>query len=268
MRPKTLQFITSTAGILLSALSLQASAQMFSSVQLNAAPPGKDGGLVGIAVLTMPQYQGAKETRKLIVPAIDYQWANGWFAGASNGIGYNFSRNPAIDFGARVTADIGRKESRSKALRGMGDIKEKAEFGAFLNFNPTQHISLTSTARYGSGSDSKGLIVDLGVSFVEMPTPDLRVGAGVGVSVANENYMQSFFGVTKAQAQRSQYAQFKPKAGLRDTHVSAFVSYMINSRTALTLAISSDRLAADAKSSPLSKTVRSNSGVLALTYHF
>ena len=268
MRIQTPKIVSIMTVFALCGLQSHAHAQMFSSVQLHAAPPGRDGGLTGIAVLTMPQYQGAKETRKLIVPVLDYQWANGWFAGASNGIGYNFSKDASIDFGARLTADIGRKESRSKVLQGMGEVKEKAELGAFFNVNPNQNISLTSSARYGSGGDSKGLVVDLGISFVEMPNANLRVGGGVGVSVANANYMQSFLGVTKLQAQTSQYAEFKPKAGLRDTHVTAFVSYMLNPRTSLTLLVSSDRLAGDAKLSPLSKSIRSNSGVLALSYHF
>jgi outer membrane scaffolding protein for murein synthesis (MipA/OmpV family) len=268
MRNHALKFVSIMAGIMLYGLHSHTYAQMFNAVQLHAAPPGRDGGLAGIAALTMPQYQGAKETRKLIVPVLDYQWANGWFAGASNGIGYNFSKNASLDFGARLTADIGRKESRSTALRGMGEIKEKAELGAFFNVNPNHNISLTSSARYGSGGDSKGFVVDLGISLVEMPNAKLRVGAGAGVSLANQNYMQSFFGVTKLQAQRSQHAEFKPKAGLRDTHITAFISYMFNPRSALTLLVSSDRLAGDAKLSPISKTIRSNSGVLALSYHF
>jgi outer membrane scaffolding protein for murein synthesis (MipA/OmpV family) len=65
--------------------------------------------------------------------------------------------------------------------------------------------------------------------------------------------MQSFFGISQAQAARSSHKIYTPKAGLKNTYVSAFVSYMINDRTSLSLIVNSDRLAGDAKLSPLSK---------------
>jgi len=257
-----------SATVLCSTASSCAFAQMPNTVQLNAAAPGKDGGLTGIALISTPQYQGSIENWKLAVPIIDYQWANGWFAGVSNGVGYNFSGDPSFDYGVRLTGNLGRREKRAKILRGMGDIKESAEVSAFFNFKITPNIGFSHSLSYGSGYDHRGMLFNLEANFSKTIGSRMRAGASLGASYANDHYMQDFFGVTAIQSQRSHLPQYSAKAGLRNTYVSAFVAYMVTDRTALSLVVNSDRLASDAKSSPLTKNVRSSSIVGAVTYHF
>ena len=268
MQRQTLRLLSSTASIVFSVLATQASAQMFNAVQLHAAAPGQSGGMLGVAALSTPEYQGSAKNRKLIVPVVDYQWANGWFAGGSNGLGYNFSGDPMFHYGVRVTGDIGRKEKRAKLLRGLGDIDAKSEIGAFFTFNPGAATYFGSSVRYGAGNDNKGMLFDLSAGYTESWNRNLRAGASLGASYANDNYMQSFFGISQAQAARSAHKIYTPKAGLKNTYVSAFVSYMINDRTSLNLIVTSDRLAGDAKSSPLSEKTRTSSIVAAAAYRF
>jgi len=268
MRYQTQRLLASTIGIAIYMLCTQASAQIFSTVQLNAAPPGQSGGMLGVAAISTPEYQGSSKNRKLLVPVVDYQWANGWFAGGSNGLGYNFSDDPVINFGVRMTGDIGRKEKRAKLLLGLGDIDARPEVGAFFTFNPDANTFFGSSVRYGAGNDKKGMLFDLSAGFTEVWNKNLRAGASLGASYANDNYMQSFFGINPTQASRASHKIYTPKAGLRNTYVSAFVSYMIDDRTSLNLIVTSDRLAGDTKSSPLSEKTRTSSVVGAFTYHF
>ncbi len=268
MRYLAPKILLSTAGFAVSLVCAQASAQMFNTVQLNAAPPGQSGGMLGVAAISTPEYQGSAKNRKLIVPVVDYQWSNGWFAGGSNGLGYNFSADPQFNYGVRVTGDIGRKEKRTKLLRGLGDIDARPEVGAFFTFNSSTNTFFGSSVRYGAGNDRKGLLFDLSAGFTESWNQNLRAGASLGASYANDNYMQSFFGINSAQAARSSHKVYTPTAGLRNTYVSAFVSYMVDQRTSLSLIVTSDRLAGDAKASPLSEKTRTSSIVGAVSYHF
>lgn len=103
---------------------------------------------------------GFDERRTMALPIFGYQWADGWFAGVPNGVGYNFSRSPDMQYGARVTVDIGRKESRSAVRRGLGDIDPSAEIGGFFNCSPAPSITLTSSLRLGAGCCGNGLLVD------------------------------------------------------------------------------------------------------------
>jgi len=243
-------------------------AQAFDSVRLFGAAPGKDGGRAGLAVIAGREYQGSDESRTMAVPLIEYQWANGWFAGTTNGVGYNFSDRQDMQYGARLTPAFGRKESRSQPLRGMGDIDARAEIGGFFNYFVSKEVSLSSSLRYGSGQNSNGLLADLGLGYSTELSGNLRLGLGVAATLANAEYMQSYFGVTAAQAARSGYALYKPGAGLRDVRANLSLTYRINPNMSATAGISTSMLSGDASDSPLVRQKSTTSGLLAVAYSF
>ncbi len=253
-------------GATLAATSVHA--QAFDAVRLYGAAPGKDGGLVGGAVLAGTEYQGSDERRTSALPVLDYQWANGWFAGTTNGIGYNFSGSNHMQYGLRLTVDLGRKENRSSALRGMGDVDVKAEFGGFFNYALTPDFSLTSSLRYGAGQEGNGLVVDLGGAYSTQLDAQWRLGVGAGVSLANAEYLQSFFGVTAAQATASGYRASAPKAGVRNARINLALTCIATPRVSVTAGVSANTLLGDAADSPLVRKKTSVSGLLAAAYAF
>ncbi|MFM9888723.1 MAG: MipA/OmpV family protein, partial [Burkholderiales bacterium] len=166
-------------GIGLSMVASTASAQAFDAVRLYGAARDTDGGAVGLAAIAARRYQGSDERRYMVVPLLDYQWRNGWFAGTSNGIGFNFSSRQEVSYGLRATADLGRKEHRSAALAGLGDIDPRPELGGFFNYGIGRDIVLTSSLRYGAGNDRNGLLLDLGAVYSISLAPQWRLGLGV-----------------------------------------------------------------------------------------
>ena len=214
------------------------------------------------------EYQGSDERRTLAWPVLDYQWDNGWFAGTTNGIGYNISDSQSMQYGLRITADLGRKESRSSALRGMDDVDAKAAFGGFFNYALRPKFSLTSSLRYGAGQGGKGVIVDLGGAYSTQIAALWRVGVGAGISLANAEYMQSFVGVTAAQATASEYRAYTPKAGVRNGRVNLALTYMVSLRASLTVGVTANALLGDAADSPLVRKETSVDGLLAAAYAF
>ncbi len=264
-----------TSSLLASVLALGATlaattahAQAFDAVRLQGGPPGKDSGRAGAVVLLGTTYQGSDERRTLVLPAIDYQWANGWFAGVTNGIGYNFSGNRDMVYGLRLTADLGRKESRSTALRGMGDVGARAELGGFLNLALAPGVNVTSSVRYGSGQGGKGLVVDLGAGYSVPVAAEWRLGVGAGFSLVNADYMQSYFGITTAQAAASSYPSYTPEGGARNGRVNATLTYLASARVAVTAGLSSSTLLGSAADSPLVRRKTSLNGLLAAAYAF
>ena len=243
-------------------------AQAFDAVQLYGAAPGEDGGLVGLAVIAGHEYQGSDERRTRLFPVLDYQWGNGFFAGLTNGIGFNFSKDSQAQYGLRVTANLGRDESRSAALAGLGDIDIRPELGGFFNYYVSREIFLTSSLRYGSGNDRRGMVVDFGAGYSTAIAPSWQLGAGVALSVVNEAYMQSFFGVVAAQASRSGYGVYTPSAGVRDVRANAALTYLVSPKLRITGAVSFSGLQGDAKASPIVRQVSTANGVLAATYAF
>jgi outer membrane protein len=243
-------------------------AQSFDAVRLYGARPGSDGGSVGVAAIASHAYLGSDKRSSRVLPVLDYQWANGWFAGITNGIGVNFSDAPHLQYGLRLTADLGRKESAASALRGMGDIDPAAEAGAFFNMALSREMLLTSSMRFGSGTGRKGLVVDLGAGYSTVVAPQWRLGGGMRVTITNARSMQSYFGVDTAQSAASGYPVYSAGAGFRDARASALLSYSIDPRMTVTTVLGVTRLLGDAKDSPLTRKRTSASGVLAFNYAF
>ena len=242
--------------------------QAFDAVRLFGAAPGQDGGIAGAAVVATTEYRGSDQRRTLLVPVLDYQWANGWFAGVTNGVGYNFSKSPQWQYGVRLVLDMGRSESRSNALRGLGDIDTKAEASAFGNYLTAGGFFYTATARYGSGNEGKGLVMDLGAGHSSQIAPQWRLALGVALTAANAEHMQAYFGVTSRQSLASGYRYFDAGSGIRDVRANASLTHLYSRRLSATLALSASSLQGDARSSPITRQANTATGVLAASYAF
>ena len=245
-----------------------AQAQAFDAVRIFGPVEGDGAGTVGAVVIAAPRYMGSDERGWLAVPSIDYRWKNGWFAGLSNGIGYLFPSRPDMQYGLRVTADLGRKASRSDALAGMGNIHPRAEAGAFFNYFPTREIFLTSSLRYGAGNDWNGLQIDLGAGVTTALAPQWRGTIGVATTYVNGAYMQAYFGVTPEQSASSGYAVYTPGAGIRDVRLNASLVYAIDARWSITGALTVSSLQSDTRDSPIVFEPTGVSGIVALSYGF
>ena len=90
---------------------------------------------------------------------------------------------------------------------------------------------------------------------------------GAGVSLANAEYMQSFFGVTAAPATASGYRVYAPEGGTRNARVNLALTYMASPRVN-TAGMTANTLLGDAADSPLVRKKTSVNGLLAAAYAF
>lgn len=245
-----------------------ARAQAFEAVRLAPLPAGQDGGRIGAFLIAGTAYRGSEERRNLLLPAIDYQWSNGLFAGVGNGLGYNASSSPEFQYGPRLTVDLGRDESRSDALRGMGSIDPQAEVGMFFNRLWGAAWAFTSSLRQGAGTQRRGLVLDLGVSHGVPAGPQTRLSAGLGLHWANADYMQDYFGVTAAQSAASGYAASSPGAGWRNAGLNVSLNHRIDRASALFAGLSFNQLLGDARESVLTRRSAALTGVVGVSYAF
>jgi MipA family protein len=245
-----------------------AQAQAFDAVRLFAVPAGDGEGLVGLAVIAGHEYLGSDERKTLVLPALSYQWKNGWFAGTGNGVGYKFDSPPSMQYGLRLTVDLGRDESDAKALAGMGDIDIRPEVGGFFNYFITPEWFLTTSFRYGAGNDRNGSQTDIGIGWSSQLAPQWRAGLGVAATYVDSKYMQAFYGVTPEQSSSSGYAVYTPGAGWRDVRTSASLTYFFNPDWSLTGAVTVRALQGDVKASPIVTEDLPVAGVLAIGYKF
>lgn len=205
---------------------------------------------LGAIGLYIPRYTGSDEHRYALYPMFDAQWKNGAFFSTVYGLGYNFSKDPALQYGLRMTAESARDESRSGKLRGLGDVDTMFEPGAFFNYLINPNYALLSSVRYGSGVDHTGLQVSVGGRVSGLLTQRHWLSASLGANWTNTSYQQSYFGVNAAQSVASGYAQFTPSSGVADVWLTTTWNWNINANWSLTTGASVKHLMGDAARSP------------------
>jgi len=205
---------------------------------------------MGGIVLFTPKYAGSDEREAKVYPWLDAQWKNGAFFSTINGLGYNFSKNPNIQYGLRLGVEPARDESSSSKLQGLGDVDTTIEPGAFLNYNINQNYSLLSSIRYGSGVNHNGLQTSLGARFTTAINDQHRLTATIRANWVNASYMQSYFGVNEQQSINSGYAQYTPNSGMTDIKLSTSWHWTIDANWSLTTGASVSRYSSEVTKSP------------------
>jgi MipA family protein len=246
-----------------------ATASAQSDFYRNTLPPGtSSGGVAGAAVLMGTAYPGASESRVRALPSVEYQWANGWFAGVLQGVGFNASQRPDMAYGARVTVDFGREEKRSAVLQGLGDVETRPQVGAFFNASPVRGLNLQSSLRYGSGNDRDGLLLDLGVGTGWPLSPAWRVGAQLATTWANAAHQQAYFGVDAAQSAASGLAVYRPGAGVQNVRASASLVHSPAPGWSVGATVTHTEWQGDARRSPLVRDAGRTTGLLTVGRRF
>ncbi|MEO7851691.1 MAG: MipA/OmpV family protein [Rubrivivax sp.] len=243
-------------------------AQAFDAVRLYGVPVGDGAGLAGVALIAGHEYLGSDERKLRAYPVLDYQWKNGWFAGTSNGVGYQFATPEKYQVGLRLTADLGRRESASNALAGVGNIDAAAEIGGFANFFITPEWFLTSSVRYGSGNDHNGVQVDVGAGYSTQLAARWRGAVGIAGTYVNADYTQAFYGISSAQQMTSGYGTYIPGAGWRDIRGNASLTWFFADDWSATVGLSVRALQTKVTGSPLVTEDTPIVGLLAVSYSF
>ncbi|MFM2398088.1 MAG: hypothetical protein RL341_245 [Pseudomonadota bacterium] len=238
-------------------------------MEIGPSPPMRSEfeGMIGLGVNYGPEYLGSDELKARALPLINARWKNGFFAGFPSGIGFNFAPEKPLQFGLAVRADLGRKESDSDYLRGMGDIKTRPEYSGFASFT-LNDVTLRTSLNYGSTNDRKGLLLNVGGVYGVPLTKSSRLAFSLDTTFANEEYMQSYFGVTSAQSIASGYSIYSPGAGMRDVRLGVNYLYLFSREISLNAGLTASQLLGDAKDSPLARSASGVSGRIGMSYRF
>lgn len=190
-------------------------------------PPAAWEGAVGVLGQYGPSYQGAAASKLHLRPGLYLRY--GRFSVTTTG-GFVTRRNDDVERGlaaelvsrdtlrvrASLRLDAGRDEDSDTMLKGLGNVRRT------VRGRLSVVKELGGGWKLGAGlspdllSRGGGVLMDAGLSY-ELPlSPTLRAGAGLTLSGGDSRYMQSYFGVTPEQSQRSGHPVYEPSAGLRD----------------------------------------------------
>lgn len=210
-----------------------------------------------------PRYSGSEDYQ--VVPMLSYEATSpgGWFLG-TGGIGWGTSIDGRATLRGYVSASGSRRDKDaflegSDHLRGMGRIRSRAMVGVAAAYVVGSSV-LSSTLQYtprDSGRGDNGLATTQVLLAAEVPLFPMAGGqlsVTASAEYGNQGYVQTWYGVSAAQATSSGFRRFSPKAGFTSAGLGLTWRHVISDRSDWYISAEGARLLGDAADSPVVQT--------------
>lgn len=248
-----------------------------------ADPEGQRSLTLGGAVIVKPKYEGSDEHDVFGIPIVIPKFSDkpddnpSMFSQVRQRINFRGLDDIRIrvlsvgrfQAGAVTGYMTERDDSDGDLLRGLGDIDGGLVAGAYSGFRLGAFEFDAAFLEKVTGDDT-GHEWRFGVETERQLTPRTKVVARVGTTLASDDYMQTYFGVTPAQAARSRAGLpvYSPDAGIKDVYLEIGGTFDLSDRWLVKAGGRYGRLLGDAADSPVIETENQLSGVLGLGYRF
>lgn len=221
--------------------------------------------VVGAGASFQPKYEGSDEYEVSPIPFVSAEFFDRITIDPT-GIDVKAFEKGSVRFDVKVGYDSGRKEDDADALRGMGDIDFGATVGGKATYSFGPAAFFLSVDKTIGGSD--GLLVKAGAAISQPLSEHFILGAEASATFADDNYMESYFGVSAKQSARSGYSQYKAGAGIKSVDLSASATYLINDNWVVKGEQSVGFLVGDAADSPIVREKVQSKTMLMVGYRF
>ena len=214
---------------------------------------------LGVRGTAKPTYEGSDEIIFAPSPIVklNYLELPGLFT-IGGGPATAFSIRPAFNV-------VGERDGDDVAL-GLDDVDAALEigFGASYRVGPVRAVG---EVRRGFGGH-EGIVGEVGVDLVVEPTDRLMVSVGPRASFSDDEYADTYFTVSPAEATLSGLPAYDADSGLKGVGVEAELRYAVNEDWTVYSDASYTRLVEDAGDSPIVESEDQVSVGLGITRRF
>ncbi len=212
---------------------------------------GKDTRIrLGAGFGAVPDYFGSNDYRFKVIPIIDIRFKKRWRLNY-NRLSFSAIKSNEWELGPFVKYKAGRKDTRNPILNGLGRVKATAQLGIFTKYR-TDRMLFNLEYRQALGARQGGSIkATLGHAIFK--SGDFVLAAAATGKWLSGQAMQTNFGVTALQADRSEYGLsiFETSSGVSDFSVNLLGRYSISDKYRLIGLVRYGRLVGDAANSPI-----------------
>jgi len=210
----------------------------------------------GVGPSVGPGYFGDEDYDPSI--ALKFQLERFQFGGVATG-----EAATGLGFGGSVRFIGARDPDDFDELTGLEEIDPTLEIGGGLEFTGPNY-DVFAKVRYGVvGHES--FVAELGGDYVYQPIDQLTVSAGPRVLLGDDDYAQTYFGVSDTESGASGLDQFDASGGLISAGAELEAIYSLNDDWEVVGTINYDQLQADAADSPISFSDDQFSGSIVIT---
>lgn len=221
---------------------------------------------LGIGAMYGPKYEGSDSLEFTPIPQLSMDVNDGmFFASLFGGVGTYFVREKDFKIGASIDWEFGREEDDDTMLSGLGDIDTKL-IGKLLAEYSLGPVQISGEIAKGDSEYGTTAKIEVGTMF---PVSErMMMMSSVGVKWADQNHLQTYFGITDNQAGSSMYRPYTPNSGIKAVTLSAGAIYQLDSHWDVMLMGSVDKLTGGAKGSPITKDEYQPNVFITTSYKF
>lgn len=231
-------------------------------------PEGDWKSQLGLGVLFKPQYEGSADYDVWPIPYFEFEYKNSIYINPVRGIGYKLETDNGFGYDLGLGFDFGRDEEDGDLLQGMGDIDFSGVLrgGLTYDFGPAD-IGLSINKAVTGAHDGYEVEASLGKSFfIREWRTMLRFR--LEATFSSDDYLQTYFGVTPAQAMTSGNPIYEIEGGLKEVGVSTLIIRPINQQWSLLFLATFGRFVGDVADSPIVESSNRMAGGLFMVRSF
>ena len=160
---------------------------------------------------------------------VDIRYRDIAFASDGEGIGVNLLHGQNYRAGVALAYDLGRDQHDDPHLRGLGEISAAPEAKLFAEYFLLPVV--VSAALHQAIGGHNGLLGELG-AYIPLPLFDqkLIIFTGPTLTLADGEYMRSYFGVSAKQAAATSLHQYSAHGGFKSTGWGITAVYRLDRR--------------------------------------
>ncbi|MCE0491927.1 MipA/OmpV family protein [Pantoea sp. Mb-10] len=241
------------------------------AVQADDSGP-QDGVTLGVGAQYAPRYSGSDTLRLQPVPVLQAR-QGAFFADAQKGIGYDLQSANGIYLEHTLGYGLGRADRNSDwrdgadRLSGMGNIAATVNTGLALGWQMTPWFSIEGKAVLPL-SDSQGVNYQASFTLVPLQSQSDTVALQTAALFGDGRYMNTWYGVSEQQSQRSRFNRYDAAAGFYGTNTSLLWNHQFDAHWGTLVSAGYTWLGDHAANSPLVARRNEGTGLLAITYTF
>jgi outer membrane scaffolding protein for murein synthesis (MipA/OmpV family) len=226
---------------------------------------------LGAGAAVRPTFEGSDRYIVSPVPFVNITWRDMISLGADGLSAY--WRHDNFRIGGALTYNIGRQQSSGAfrqgddRLYGLGDVPAALGVKGFADYT-LGFVNLNASVTKFTATGNDGVLVNFGVAVPYKLTDSLSVSARVSANWADQDYEQTFFGITPTQSANTGYSQYSPSAGIKDVNFGVGARYRFNEHWLLAVDARLTQLTGDAANSPIVYSKTGATFFSAIAYHF
>ena len=230
------------------------------------------GAKVGGILVVMPKYEGSDEYEVLGFPYILPTFAGGpGFFSRVDARGLDDVRFNLIDRNGFVAGPLGgytfgREEDDGDRLENLGDIDGGVVVGGFVGYRLGPVLFDASYHQFFD--DSEGYQIRFGAEVERQVGERVTLTGRIGATYADENYTQTYFGISDDQSVDSGLDAHDADAGFKDVHVQVGIKADLDERWSARASVRYSHLLGDAGDSPVVESEDQFMGLVGLSYKF